>query len=279
MAGQQTQGPRLIALDLDGTLLDPGGQIRPATRAAVAAAIGRGVEVVLVTGRHHTAVHPFHHELGLASPAICCNGTYLYDFGAGEVLAGNPLERGEARAMLELCRGHGMHCLVYADDVMTYETVSPQIARFRRWAETLPVELRPGLREVADFGEVIGQARRVWKFVVSHDDGAALGRWIAAARAGGAFNVEVSWHHRVDVSRAGPNKGERLLEWAAGRGIAPAEILAFGDNHNDLSMLTAVGQGVAMGNAEPEVRAAAARVVGGNDTDAIGQAIMAAIGA
>ena len=73
---------RLIALDLDGTALDAGFRFRPRTEAAVAAALARGVDVVLVTARHHVAVGPYHAQLRLASPAICCNGTYVYDFGA-----------------------------------------------------------------------------------------------------------------------------------------------------------------------------------------------------
>lgn len=266
--------PRLIAIDLDGTALDSAGGVRPATRRAVKAAIGRGIEVIVVSGRHHAAVRPFHRELTLSTPAICCNGTYVYDFATRCVLAGNPLSREQARWMLDLCRRQGVHCLVYADDVMAFEAVNSHMRRFQLWSETLPTELRPDLRLVVRFEPVIEAALRIWKFVVSHDDSEVLRRWRGEAEAHGGFNIETSWRNRIDVTRAGTTKGRRLIEWAATRGVAPEEILAFGDNQNDLSMLTAVGIGVAMGNAEETVKSAAAMVVGDNDSDAIAETIM-----
>ena len=71
---------RMIALDLDGTVLDPEGRIRPRTIAALGTARARGLEIVLVTGRHHSVTRPYYEELGLSGPAICCNGTYVYRF-------------------------------------------------------------------------------------------------------------------------------------------------------------------------------------------------------
>lgn len=70
---------RVIALDLDGTLLDNQKRILPQSLAALAEARAVGVEVV-VTGRHHIAIHPFYQALQITTPAICCNGTYMYDF-------------------------------------------------------------------------------------------------------------------------------------------------------------------------------------------------------
>lgn len=71
---------RVIALDLDGTLLDNQKRILPQSLAALAQARAAGIKVVVVTGRHHVAIHPFYQALEIDTPAICCNGTYLYDF-------------------------------------------------------------------------------------------------------------------------------------------------------------------------------------------------------
>ncbi len=71
---------RVIALDLDGTLLDNQKRILPQSLEALAQARAAGVQVVVVTGRHHVAIHPFYQALQIDTPAICCNGTYLYDF-------------------------------------------------------------------------------------------------------------------------------------------------------------------------------------------------------
>lgn len=68
---------RVIALDLDGTLLTPGKTILPESIAALAKAKAAGIKILIVTGRHHCAIHPFYQALQLDTPAICCNGTYL----------------------------------------------------------------------------------------------------------------------------------------------------------------------------------------------------------
>ncbi len=265
---------RLVALDLDGTTLDSAGMIRPSTKAAIRKALGSGVEVVLVTGRHDVATAPFHFELGLAAPAICCNGAYVYDFAARRALVGDPLGKAQARRLLEICRRHGVHCLVYTEDAMNFEVETAHITRLQAWAEGVIAPLRPTLRRVDSFDRLIGEASVVWKFVVSSDDSSVLSAWQAdAERGGGEYAIESSWRNRFDVVRTGNSKGRRLIEWAAGRGIKPCEIIAFGDNLNDLSMIQAVGLGVAMGNAEDILKAEAAWVATSNDTDGIAETL------
>ena len=82
-----------------------------------------------------------------------------------------------------------------------------------------------------------------------------------------AFSIEFSRKNRLDVVPSSNSKGQRLLELAAVRGIDPAEIMAFGDNHNDVTMIRSVGMGVATGNGEDVVKAVAARVIGDNHSD------------
>lgn len=85
---------RVIALDLDGTLLTSKKTILPASLEALARAREAGYQVIVVTGRHHVAIHPFYQALALDTPAICCNGTYLYDYHAKKVLAADPIAGG-----------------------------------------------------------------------------------------------------------------------------------------------------------------------------------------
>lgn len=73
---------RVIALDLDGTLLTPKKTLLPSSIEALARAREAGYQLIIVTGRHHVAIHPFYQALTLDTPAICCNGTYLYDYHA-----------------------------------------------------------------------------------------------------------------------------------------------------------------------------------------------------
>lgn len=269
---------RMIALDLDGTLLDPEGRIRPSTIAALGAAGARGLEVVLVTGRHHSVTRPYFEELGLSGPAICCNGTYVYDFPTERMVSGAPFEPADARRLVASCRQHGVDMLVYLDGVMLYEVSTPHLQKLGAWIDGLSTRPKPELRQVDSVEAVLDAKPNVWKFVVTHPDAGRLAGWYAEAETMPAYGVEYSWHDRIDVMPAGCSKGSRLLAWAAERGVDPADIAAFGDNFNDLAMLTGVGLGIAMGNAPDAVKAGAAEVIGNNDTDAIANRIERLLG-
>jgi Cof subfamily protein (haloacid dehalogenase superfamily) len=259
----------MIALDLDGTLLDPEGRVRPSSIVALQAAKRRGLEVVLVTGRHHSVTRPYFEELGLSGPAICCNGTYVYDFSVGRVVSGEPFDPDDAHRVVASCRQHGVDMLMYLDDVMLYEVLTPHLRKLGAWIDGLSTRPKPVLRQVASMEAVLDAGPNVWKFVVTHPDAGRLAAWYAEAEAVPAYGVEYSWHDRIDVMPAGRSKGSRLLAWATERGIDPADIVAFGDNFNDLAMLTGVGLGIAMGNAPDAVKAQAREIIGTNDTDAI----------
>jgi Cof subfamily protein (haloacid dehalogenase superfamily) len=83
------------------------------------------------------------------------------------------------------------------------------------------------------------------------------------------LECEWSWHDQVDIARAGNSKGKRLTQWVEAQGLSMQDVVAFGDNYNDLSMLEAAGTGVAMGNAVEEVKARANVVIGENESNSI----------
>jgi Cof subfamily protein (haloacid dehalogenase superfamily) len=260
---------RVIALDLDGTLLDSRRLVREDTQKALNEARARGIEVIMVTGRHHVAAHAYHDQLGLTTPVICCNGTYVFDFADSQVLAANPLEKTQARALVDLSRRHGVHNFVYVEDAMTFEEENDHVKGFLAWSAGLPAKLRPKMRKVENFGAVIDEAKTIWKVVASHPDSRTLGICIAEMKKAADVSYELSWHNRMDISQAGNTKGGRLAEWVRMRGIDLAEVVAFGDSHNDISMLSQVGLGIAMGNSPDDVKACANWVTGSNDSDGI----------
>ncbi|WP_051229277.1 pyridoxal phosphatase [Paludibacterium yongneupense] len=265
---------RLLALDLDGTLLSSDQSILPETRDALFEVRRRGIDVVLVTGRQHIMAHPYHVELELDAPVVCCNGTYLYDFKRGEVLASDPLGRDSALELVSHGRRNGVDMVLYIDHMMTCERFDKRMQSLKDWAATVPEALRPDLRLSAHgFEADIAAADQVWKMVVSHDDPARIAHFVEEISGVLPVSCEWSWQNRVDVTRVGNSKGKRLAELAQQRGIAASEVIAFGDHLNDLSMLTYAGMGVAMGNAEQEVRDRADHVTASNDENGIAKAL------
>lgn len=252
---------RVIALDLDGTLLDTQKRILPQSLAALAEARAAGVKVVVVTGRHHVAIHPFYQALEIDTPAICCNGTYLYDFQQKKVLAADPLEKDQARLVLQMLKQSDIHGLMYVDDAMLYQDPSGHVTRSLAWAETLPPAQRPTLLQVNSLVQAADEAKSIWKFATSHADIPALRNFAETVEKELGLACEWSWHDQVDIAKGGNSKGKRLQQWVESEGLSMDQVVAFGDNYNDLSMLEAVGLGVAMGNADDAIKQRADLVI------------------
>ena len=264
---------RLVALDLDGTLLDSQLQIRRQTIDALQRVRALGMQVMIVTGRHHTAAHPYWHQLELELPAICCNGTYVYDFKARRPLAGNPLTRQEARELLAIVRAHPIHAMVYIAEAMTFETNSIHWNNLRNWSKTVPEHVRPRIEPVDSFDRVIDEADSLWKFLIAGDDMDVLEAFENIIGERAELSCVRSARNRLDISRAGNSKGLRLAEFIAQQSILPQEVIAFGDQNNDKEMLELAGLGVAMGNSREEVRNCADWVTGSNDSDGIAEVL------
>ena len=263
--------PRVIALDLDGTLLTPAKTLLPASLDALARAKEAGYLPVIVTGRHHVAIHPFYQALALDTPAICCNGTYLYDYHAKKVKEADPLPLEQALQLIDLLNEHQVHGLMYVDDAMVYEYPTGHVQRTANWALSLPVEQRPTFTQVASLAQHAREVNAIWKFALTDEDSAKLNSFALHVEQTLGLECERSWHDQVDIARRGNSKGMRLAQWVASMGLTMQDVVAFGDNFNDISMLEAAGTGVAMGNAEEAVKARADLTIGDNTTPAIAE--------
>ncbi|WJD47917.1 pyridoxal phosphatase [Enterobacter sp. PGRG2] len=262
---------RVIALDLDGTLLTPGKTLLPATLEAMNRAKAAGYQLIIVTGRHHVAIHPFYQALALDTPAICCNGTYLYDYHAKMVLESDPLPVDQALQLIDMLNEHEVHALMYVDDAMVYEKPTGHVIRTRNWALNLPEAQRPTFTQVASLKQTAQEVEAIWKFALTDENSDKLNAFALHVEQTLGLECERSWHDQVDIARRGNSKGKRLAQWVAAQGLSMQDVIAFGDNYNDISMLEAAGTGVAMGNADDEVKARADVVIGDNTTDTIAE--------
>ncbi|MCG7779662.1 pyridoxal phosphatase [Lelliottia amnigena] len=264
---------RVIALDLDGTLLTPQKTLLPSSLEALKRAQEAGYQLLIVTGRHHVAIHPFYQALALDTPAICCNGTYLYDYQTKKVLESDPLPVTQALQLIDLLDEHAVHGLMYVDDAMLYERPTGHVIRTRNWALTLPEAQRPVFTQVSTLRQAAQEVNAIWKFALTDENTQKLNEFAAHVEQTLGLACEWSWHDQVDIARKGNSKGKRLTQFVESQGGSMRDVIAFGDNYNDISMLEAAGTGVAMGNADDAVKARANVVIGDNTTDSIAQYI------
>ncbi len=264
---------KVIALDLDGTLLTPEKQILPASLSALHIARKAGAKVVIVTGRHYVAIHPFYQALALDTPAICCNGALTYDYHQQKVLASAPLRSDQAQQLIELLDAHNVHGLMYADDAMIYQEATGHIVRTEKWGNALPESQRPKFLHVKSLRDAANEVDAIWKFALTDTDIVKLQTFTAVVEREMGITCEWSWHDQVDIAQSGNSKGKRLAQWVESQGLTMKQVIAFGDNFNDLSMLKSAGLGVAMGNAVEEVKACADVVIGNNTETGIAELI------
>lgn len=259
---------KAVAFDLDGTLLNEKGEILKENQQALKNLQEKGVKILFVTGRHHTLVRPYVHQLGLTTPVVCCNGTYIYDFNEDKVVQGNPIDNSDALNLLSKARAENIFTAVYFENEMTFEKLNPHFTKLLEWVESCAEAIRPRVVQIPSFEERIKQGDTVWKFVISDPDLDKLDNF-GKSLDNNIFSVEASWFDRLDISKQGNTKGSTLLQLLEKLRIDAKETVAFGDNFNDISMLKAVGLGIAMGQAEKEVKNSAKKVTGEHNSPCI----------
>ncbi|MFJ2783571.1 MULTISPECIES: HAD family hydrolase [unclassified Streptomyces] len=262
--------PRLIATDLDGTLLRDDKTVSARTVAALAAAERAGIEVFFVTGRPARwmdVVSEHVHGHGLA---ICANGAAVVDLrSGGTFLEVRPLERPVALDVVRALReaAPGISFAVEQTTGIHYEPLYP------------PFFLDPGATiataENLLFEEAPGAAAPVLKLLAKHpeldpDEFLAVARKAAGHLA--AF-TRSSPTALIEISGPGVSKASTLARCCAERGITSEEVVAFGDMPNDIEMLSWAGRSYAMGNAHPDVIAAATDRTSANDEDGVAAVI------
>ncbi len=264
---------RVIALDLDGTLLNSEKQILPESIEAIKKAQQQGIHVLIATGRHHSAILPIYRALSLTSPVICCNGAYLYDYQQKTVIEGEPMARHQAEIILDLLQDANIDPLLYADDNMYYCRPTEHVLRTQKWGQQFAESLRPRFVQVHNMRSVVQQAEYLWKFALCHSDPEKLQQFVELAIQATEVSCEWSWQDQVDIARQGNSKGKRLTRWVTAQGMTMQQVMAFGDNENDISMLEAAGLGIAMGNATLDVKQRAQLTARNNDSPTIAEMI------
>lgn len=253
---------RLVATDLDGTLLRPDGSVSKRTVQAVRAARKAGIHVIAVTGRPPRATRDVALAAGLGPLAVCANGAAVVAAPSMEPLELRPISAGMAKALVTNLRLHFPGALFAAElpEFLAYETGFFETGRL--WEEFA--------QPVTDILEAL--ARSALKLIVRQPGASAsdLMAYLSQGHAG-QMSVTSSGPNWVEIAAPGISKAHGTL-WVCERlGIDPSEVLAIGDYYNDLPLLAWAGAAAAPANALPEVLAAARQVIPPNDEDGVAQ--------
>lgn len=256
---------RLIAIDLDGTLLNSSNMVSEANIQAVRRARERGLEVVLISARSPMGMSGALDSLGLAGPVVAYNGACIVDTRTQTVLLDRPMTIEDSRAAVHIVREHGLYTGYYAGMRWLVEKECDEMRLEQR-----SMKQRPDVVDLT--GNDVPPANKL--IVISIRNRAHLEACYEQMRARlPHLNIHFSGPVSFEVCHTAATKGAALAFLAERAGLLPQAIMAIGDNYNDVDMLSFAGLGVAVGNAPADVQAVADWVVDPHDQNGVAQAI------
>ncbi len=267
--------PKLILIDLDGTLLDDAKQVTPASLSALKRAAAGGAEVVVATGRFYGGVPRCLLELPFLRYFILMNGAKGYDRNRDKVLFQNEIEMKTAQAVFDLLMPMHMAVDCYQNDKgLMDRRYYDRLDHYIRDPESLRL-IWPNRTSLDDFRAVVQAGGETVQKIQCFFPDLVLRPAVMEllAREFPQLELSVSMPANLEINQAGATKGEALLALCRELSIDPAETAAFGDGTNDLTMLRWAGTGVAMANAAPEVLAEADLVAPSNREDGVAQVL------
>lgn len=241
---------RLLALDLDGTILADSHTILSRTQAAIKAAVDRGVYVSIATGREYDITRKFVELLGLTTPTICYQGALIYNGHTGETIGREGLPLPMAHQLIDLARSRRLALQFCLGETGTYIEAPSSLSR------KVMAAVGATVQEVSDLKQVVTTPPIKGLIIHPADEADALTSELKNI-LNGSLSVFRSHAMLIEITSPLVSKGHALAALAAYYGIPQADVMAIGDHDNDIEMLAWAGLGVAMGSATAGAKAAA----------------------
>ncbi len=257
---------RLIATDMDDTLLDASSSLTPRTLSALQQAISAGVMVSLSSGRMPESMLPFAEKIGVNAPMILFNGALIYDHRTDEVLYSNPIPAATALEVAKMIESEGVYLQVYPGRGYYCNRRCEHTDRYEASIRVPCTELGLPLSQWMH-SDMIKMLAIATPEIIDR-----LQSKLRATFPTGV-NFMKSKAHYLEIVGEGIDKGSAIKVLAEKLSLSTDEIMAFGDGQNDASMLAASGLGVAMENAVAECKTAAKLIAPRNTEDGVAQVI------
>lgn len=255
---------KLIAIDLDDTLLKNDLCISDQAKRSIKKAVDKGVAVTLATGRMYCSALPFAKELGLNLPLITYQGA-MVKYADGREVNHMPIPLETARELVKFILPYKYHLNVYIDDELYVHKDSALGQHYAKYVK-VPVNTVDDLEKsiVSEPTKLLVLEKEKDLTPLKEDLQKAFTDRIVVSKSKSYF---------LEIAHAKATKGEALKKLADSMGIKREQVMAIGDSMNDYDMIKYAGWGVAMGNALPEVKDVARYVTHSNEDDGVAEAI------
>lgn len=256
---------RLLAIDLDGTLLDDDRKLVPKSADAVCRALSAGIVVVLASGRTEPSMRPYATSLGIEGPLVCANGAHVLGL-EGQELAHHPVPREPAEVVIDYAQEHGFHLNAYTRDELLFLKQS-------EWGELYKHRLRSMTPRLATKTEMLGTALSKLMLVGEPSQIPKVREDIQPLIQPEAARLTESEPEYLELLSPMADKSVGVAAVAASLGIPAESCAAIGDYLNDLEMLRWAGLSAAVANARSEVKSVVRYVVKSNEEGGVAEFI------
>lgn len=278
---------KLVAIDLDGTMLNQYGIITEKTKKAISKAQEKGVEVMIASGRAITSVKRFSKEINSNKYFISGNGAITYDIKNNKILYENILSKTKALKIIKICEENSIYYNVYTENGIIAKNLSYNTLYYYKDNLTKPDENRTHINIVENVYDYFEQREeKILKIMICDEHKTVFNSIVRKLKELSEIEVlEVSHMSRkiikqgtdeialeyfyTEVSAKDVDKWNALEEIIGLMNISKEEIVTIGDNANDLKMITNAGLGVAMGESAPYVKQSADIIAPTNDEDGV----------
>ena len=283
---------QLVAIDLDGTLLNSYGEVSPKNKQAIQKAVEKGMQVVLTSGRPIASVKSLALECGCGPYIICGNGAITYNIEKKEVIYNRFLEKAKVLQIIKICEENSIFYALYREDCIITKSLNYNILFFyqENTKKTEDKKVRINLMQniydyvrksenqnylkitICDENPIVFKSIMQKLKNVKNVDVLDIAHMSRKMIKDGTKDVAVEYHY-TEITNQNVDKWGAIEDLARKLNIKNEAIMAIGDNINDVKMIQNAGIGVAMGESNPTVKEAADVVVSDNDHDGVAEAL------
>jgi len=283
---------KLMAIDLDGTLLNSYGEVSKETREALLKAKNNGTEVILASGRPISSTKTLALELGIDNYLISGNGAAVYDIKKEEIIYDRFLSKEQVINIAQLCEENSFFYNVYTEDEVITSSLNYNVLFYHKENVKKPEEKRTHINVVQNILEYIEQSGkdRFLKITVCDESKFIFNSIIKKLKAidgidildveymsrkkikSGTDDISIEYYY-TEITNENVNKWSAIEYLLDKLDIKPEEVMAIGDNFNDKEMIEASGLGVVMGNSNPKMKEIGDVIVADNNSEGVLEAI------
>lgn len=284
---------KLIAMDIDGTLLNSYGEVSLKNKEAIELALKKNIEVVLTSGRMPKAILPIANEIKADKYIISGNGATIYDVQNDKIIYNSYLTKKKVLEIIDICEKNSMFYNVYINDVILTKSLSYNILFYHNENKRNPEDKKIKINIVDDIYKYVEEYGKEDflkvticdndKFVfrsimnkmknIKNVDVLEVAHMSRKIIRHGSEEHEIAYYY-TEITNKNVNKWTALKELLQLLGIKKEELITIGDNVNDKEMIENAGLGIVTGNASPEMKKIADETVASNNEDGVAEAIL-----